>query len=309
MIYEDHMYDIKVDYSICPLCGELFVEGEPVTVINPPKGPFLVVHKACYEKRQIHRSEIEESYSDNDENKLDKDTTLWRYMDLSKFVMMLKNSSLYFSSPNQFDDIYEGAHGERRNKKAWDDYYISYAKTAIITAPDNRWHKIDKDKLDSDACRIAENITNNRSHHIFINCWHSNHVESEAMWKMYSVNTKNAVAIKTNLEKLKIELGNKASVDRVKYVDYSERFVSPNDIYWTKRLSFEYEKEVRAIVYDYEKKNCKGLEVKVDLSNLIDEIYISPYAPDWFQDLVDDIIIKYGYTFKTKMSHMTEEPF
>lgn len=309
MIYEDYMYDLNIDYNICPLCGKLFVEGEPVNVIDLPKGPFLIVHKTCYEKRKAVGSEIEESFDENDENELSKDTILWRYMDLSKFVMMLKNSSLYFSSPNQFDDIYEGAHGELRNKKAWDDFYISYAKTAIITAPDNCWHKIDKDRLDNEACRIAEDITNNRSHCIFINCWHSNQVESEAMWKMYSVNTKNAVAIKTNVEKLKTQLGNIAKINRVKYVDYSKRFVSPNDIYWFKRLSFEYEKEVRAIVYDPEKRDCNGIEVEVNLSELIDGINISPYAPTWFQGLVDDILIKYGYNIKTKMSHMAEEPF
>lgn len=93
---------------------------------------------------------------------------VWRYMDLAKFVMMLKKSSLYFSSPTEFSDIYEGAHGELRNKEVWDQYYLSFAKTAIITAPDNRWYKKNKNTLLREAKQIAGSITKKNRENFFL---------------------------------------------------------------------------------------------------------------------------------------------
>jgi hypothetical protein len=38
-------------------------------------------------------------------------------------------------------------------------------------------------------------------------------------------------------------------------------------------------------------------------------VYISPYAPGWFYELVQDLIKKYKYNFDVKYSSLNEMPF
>lgn len=76
-----------------------------------------------------------------------------------------------------------------------------------------------------------------------------------------------------------------------------------------KRLSFEFEKEVRAIIFDHTKSGDLGIEVAVDLSELLKGVYISPYAPKWFKEIVEDILSKYNYNIEVQMSGMVELPF
>lgn len=233
----DYDFEKTIDYSICPLCGTSFNEGERVSVLKSNKGPFIIVHKSCYEKMDQNQKDAGEVQDYEDDSLLDDDATIWRYMDLAKFIMMLKQSSLYFSSPSGFSDIYEGAHGELRNKEVWDNYYLSFAKTAIITAPDNCWHKIDRDSLLCDAKQLADDISKTGSTNVFINCWHLNESESEAMWKIYSKNIENAIAIKTTIGTLKKQLGANVIIRKINYIDYSKRFVGPNELFWFKRVS------------------------------------------------------------------------
>lgn len=310
MIYEDYNYNKNEDLEHCPLCQKLFTEGEPVTVINPKKGPFLIVHNKCY-KNIIHKREnsIPEKKNLLKDNLLKKNDKLWRYMDLAKLINMMKSSTLYFSAPKCFEDIYEGAHGELRYKQAWDNFYMSHARTAIITAPDNCWHKIDKEKLDENAKKLVDQISQTWNHGVFINCWYHSEFESEAMWKMYAVNVKNAIAIQTTYETLQEQLGEEATINPIRYIDYSKQFVGPNEEYWCKRKSFEYENEVRAIIHDFDSNERLGITKKVDLNMLIKNVYVSPYAPNWFQDIIIDLIKRYGYAFNVNRSSLAEVPF
>ncbi|QHI73610.1 hypothetical protein [Aminipila terrae] len=314
MIYEDYNYNKEEDLSCCGICNKQFSEGEPVSVIDFPKGPFRIVCKECMD--ELRSLSLKDQRTDNGIvepqniiNELKAESKLWRYMDLAKFINMLKNSTLYFSSPNDFEDIYEGAYGELRNKEAWDSYYLNHAKTSIITAPDNCWHNIEEEKLEVDARRLVEQISMRHDNMIFINCWHENEYESEAMWKMYSKNVENAIAIQTNFGELKKQIGEKASIGKVKYIDYSKRFVGINKVYWNKRKAFEFEREVRAIVHGFDECGKNGIEIKIDLKELICNVYVSPYAPSWFCELVKDIIKKYGYGFDVKYSELREAPF
>lgn len=308
MIYEDYNYNKNEDLGRCALCHKVFKEAEPVSTLNLPKGPFVLVHKECYEKliHDVEGSETETVYASN--NVLKLEDKLWRYMDLAKFISMMKSSTLYFSSPEYFEDIFEGAHGMLKNKQAWDDFYLSYARAAIITAPDNCWHEIEKEELEKNAKSIVEQISHRRKG-IFINCWYHSEFESEAMWKIYAANVKNAIAIQTTYGELKQQVGERATIKSVRYVDYSNQFVGPNEEYWCKRKSFEYEKEVRAVIHDFDSAKQTGISVMVNLNEMIKNIYVSPYASDWFHDIVVDLVDHYGYVFKVNMSSMTELPF
>ena len=75
-----------------------------------------------------------------------------------------------------------------------------------------------------------------------------------------------------------------------------------------KRPSFEHEKELRAFIYEgfdkeikekglrnkahleeLKKKRPEGIRIKINLSNLVEKIYVSPLAKDWFVELVKNV--------------------
>ena len=294
-------------FDYCPYCKKRFREGDPVSVIRVTKTSFSIFHRKCLpysedrkEKTKVLNSGI--SLSDN--------VNLWRYMDLYKFISMLKNSSLYFSSPKYFKDTFEGANGELENRANWDAYYSNFMRTSIITGPDNCWHQKDEEEVETIVKQLLSQIENNpRKIPIYINCWHQNDFESEAMWKLYSSSVENAVAIKTTYNDLKDSLSDEVKILPVRYIDYSKSYASIDELYLYKRKSFEYEKEVRVFFCDYRKKNKRGLERKVDLKRLIKAVYVSPYSPDWYRDVVEDLVFRYGYDFEVCKSSMTRKPF
>ena len=144
----------------------------------------------------------------------------------------------------------------------------------------------------------------------FVSCWHCDQYESEAMWKLYSTNVKNALAIQTTCQQLYEALGKDPSIEigKVQYIDFTKRFSAVNGAYWYKRKSFEYEQEVRAVV-KVQKANSSGIEKDIDIEKLIVAIYISSYAPKWFEDVVYDVVKKYGLNKPIFHSEMAVTPF
>jgi len=78
-------------------------------------------------------------------------TKIWRYMDFTKFLSLLEDSSLYFTRSDRFEDVYEGstphANAEMlesvyagteaiHNLKAWTDLMTWTRKWTYI----NCWH-------------------------------------------------------------------------------------------------------------------------------------------------------------------------
>ena len=292
--------------TTCPICKKSFKEGDEVSGIQMRNNRFAIIHKKCQEKiNDVSYKTIEVS----NPPRLKLTDQLWRYMELPKFISMLKNGAIYFSSPKGFSDIYEGACCSQENKDDMDNFYLSVFRFAIITASDNRWHNIKSDVIEENAQQLLCQLFKRNDDNIFISCWHNCDFESEAMWKMYSVNNKYAIAIQCSLESLSRELGQKAEIKPVTYIDYTKRFVGPNKSYWFKRKAFEYEKEVRAITYDSENRGKAGIEIKVNLESLIQNVYISPYAPDWFSKVVSDLISRYGYRLNVRPSSMTQPLF
>jgi hypothetical protein len=121
---------------------------------------------------------------------------LWRYMDFKKLKDLLQFNSLYFASPYQFDDKFEGFPKKLKNVDA---------EGAIV----------DKDQ----ALRI---LAGNRQS-VKINCWHINEYESDGMWKLYS--KPEGIAIKSSLNRIQNSFlthekgDNKLYVEKIIYED------------------------------------------------------------------------------------------
>ena len=130
----------------------------------------------------------------------------------------------------------------------------------------------------------------------FINCWHENEYESEAMWKLYTISLEQGIAIKTNYKRLYTSLGKSPSlvIGRINYIDFDNNFAGVNNSFWFKRKSFEHEREVRVICCDRSSQDDLGKLIPVDLNKLIDKIYVSPTSQVWFKELVEDLLSKYN---------------
>lgn len=245
-------------------------------------------------------------------DKPDPTAKLWRYMDLGKFIHLISTKKLYFASADSFDDPFEGAKGLVERKEHWDGFYLDFFRKAIRTVPGAAPAMLESQNVEREAQRLLNEMNQNgdwHRKHTFISCWHCNEHESEAMWKLYSVNTKNAVAIQTTTAHLYEALNREPFIDigKVQYIDYCHRFSSVNGACWYKRKSFEHEREVRAIAFDL--KSTTGIQVPIDVGMLIDSVYISPYAPKWFKEVVHSIADKYELAAPIVNSEMSKQPF
>lgn len=238
---------------------------------------------------------------------------LWRYMDLAKFISLIGKKKLYFASLESFEDIFEGAKGTVNRKGIWDGLYSDFFKKAIQTVPGMNREDLTDEYIEKNSMRLLSEwgaMGELERKNVFVSCWHCNQYESDAMWKLYSANVKNALAIQTTGRQLFEALGKDPSVEigKVRYIDYTKQFAPINGAYWCKRKSFEYEQEVRAVTH-VRKAACCGIEKDVDIEKLITGIYISPYAPKWFEDVVRDITEKYGLNKPIFYSEMAAKPF
>ena len=158
----------------------------------------------------------------------------------------------------------------------------------------------------------------------FLNCWHLNNFESAAMWNLY-LKSNEGISIQSNFKRLTECFhkypDNKVFVGIVKYIDYDKDWLPEGNILYPfihKRKSFEYEKEIRALILDLNTKDekldldsCKfshGFYVPVDLEILIEKIYISPASPDWFYTLVKSITNKYEIDKDVIKSNLSDDP-
>lgn len=238
---------------------------------------------------------------------------LWRYMDLGKYIHLISTKKLYFASADSFEDPFEGAKGVVERKEEWDSFYLEFCRKAIRTVPGATKEQLEPNYIEEEAQSLLTKLNQNgdwERKHTFISCWHCNDFESEAMWKLYSVNTKNAVAIQTTTSRLYEALDREPDIEigKVKYVDYNKRFASINGAYWYKRKSFEHEREVRAIIKDYE-TSTKGISIPIDITTLLESVYISPYASQWFEEVVRSVMEKYNIIAPVVYSEMIKRPF
>ncbi|MHB1418391.1 MAG: DUF2971 domain-containing protein, partial [Bacillota bacterium] len=154
----------------------------------------------------------------------------------------------------------------------------------------------------------------------FVNCWFMSEYESEAMWRLYSQNY-DGIAIRSTIGKLKNSVEktqDRIWLGKVDYIDY-DRWQPPQvefdksllwiEPFFWKRLSFSHEKELRALV-DKGQQDMNGYKVDIDLSELINAVYLYPDSKDWYYELVKSTLIKYSYNdIMVKRSSIGERPW
>jgi len=216
-----------------------------------------------------------------------KEQKIWRYLDFTKFVSMLESKSLYFSPTVDMSDPFEGSFS-KLNK----DFRPLISK--VLTEKDGHsgWN----------AKELRESV--------YLNCWHMNDYESAAMWELYGKSNE-TVCVQSTYGDYEQSLNDRADVGIVQYVDYKKDWIPDHDPYLAylyKRKSYEHEREIRGLMRREDSLDFTE-ELPVDLNQLINKVYISPTAPQWFSELVKSVVNKYGFEFDVAQSSITDEPF
>jgi len=242
--------------------------------------------------------------------KPEENAQIWKYMDFTKLVSLLDKRALYFSRLDRLSDKFEGSFPrvniEKRNKPLDED------TIKIIKSIFPSYDRDEEMKLHSQVHKEERKI-------FYINSWHINNHESAAMWELY-LKSDEGIAIRSRFNRLYNSLDESDRtiwIGKVKYIDYENDEIPVDNslkVYFYKRKSFEYENELRAIAqppnpeldYPYHKTEefeqilqkqgrlTQGIYINVNLRTLIEAIYVSPKAEEWFYELVKSISKKYG---------------
>ena len=236
-------------------------------------------------------------------------------MNFTKFVDLVYSQELFFSHRSILEDKFEGALTINMSKKL-DEFDKS------VDAENEKLHN-EKGLGDIPRRSQTRNIYTGIKDGIYINCWHMNDHESAAMWKLYAQYNQ-GIAIQSMYERwtesfsltpIPIYCG------VVNYKDYDNDPYKNNLLgeiflpFTTKRKSFEYEQEIRAIISYNTLPNqsvCQpqnsGVKVQVNLEKLIENIYVSPNCQTWFTSLVQNVVDKSGLKNIVRNSVLDKSP-
>lgn len=239
-----------------------------------------------------------------------KRSSVWRYMSFARFVWLLSRRVLYFRRADLFDDPYEGYYTKPMSSPE------SLAAWIASMAADP---KMNEEVVRAHFKNSLELIREGRKD-FFLSCWHLNDAESAAMWKVYAP-LHEAVCIRTSYLSLVTSLPNWVDVGLVNYRDYARHSIDPGNVFnliMSKRLSFAHEKEVRAVVWlvgsdvpkppDFVGPGNNGLLVKVDPSELIEEVYLSPTSASDFGEAVEGVASRFGLKVPVRQSEVNAPP-
>lgn len=252
----------------------------------------------------------------------DTDGKIWQYMELAEFVSMLNRKALFFVKASKLRDPYEGIIPQYSNmirSKRENEEQKQYFQS--VYESNNGLNR----KM---AQTMGEQFQMYRQL-VLINPWHYNEYESAAMWSLYS-HENAGIAIQSTTRRLsecfKDNNEDIIWIGKVQYLDFSEDWMNEwknlFQAFVTKRKSFEYEKEIRAVTClpddnvsrhllvntATEESNAfssrertvnpkeltdKGKYVSADLHMLVEKVYVAPYAEPWFEEVVESLLLKY----------------
>ncbi len=241
------------------------------------------------------------------------DVTIWRYMDLARFVSILATRRLWFAKAATLrDDSYEG-----------------FAKAARLTVPpgydvpkwiarkmpDGNTSQISPRQMMADFSDNAAEVCENAREYLYVNSWCLGESESMAMWQIYG-SLGSGVALKSSINRY--QRAAKFEVNSSQYafgnVKYHDDLDSSPDIQrdfrshipvgsglWSevlqlglhKRSCYEFENEWRAVLYQDLRTDIEGIPVIFDLDQLISGVYVGPRAELFMGDVVSSIMDKF----------------
>jgi len=216
------------------------------------------------------------------------DTVIWRYMDFLSFYSLLESKSIFFKRLDKYTDGFEGTLPEK-TKEALYQYRLGFDYTSEDEAKD--WINTELKNIDAYKAWTLSNS------------WSMGATENYAMWKIYLGGKNEGVAIKSTVGKLKQCLEQNKDFlfysGKVNYTALNDKDIDVFRVSTNKREPYIYENEYRALILhqftpaENKQRSPKfevGANIKLDLSELIDEIYVSPFSNDWFHSILLSVL-------------------
>ena len=229
-------------------------------------------------------------YVANEKIKLpeDPDTIVWKYLDLSKFLDLLLSKKLFMSRSDKFEDQYEGTFSEP-----------TFEEIKKLSQHNPEFLKFYKERREK----------------VVISSWHINEYESFAMWQIFTQNNE-GLAIQSTVGRLQAALQADTtyhqSIGEVNYIDYKKEYIPFDDAFFPflfKRKSFIYEREIRIICDASARVNPvnEGLNISINIDDLIEKIYIHPKSENWYKKLVIELLKRLDFDFLIEKSDLESD--
>lgn len=234
-----------------------------------------------------------------------------KYLDITKFLSLIQTESIFFCRLDKFEDKFEGTLPITSLKYLEGWYRQMYHSGQL--------HSNNIEESIQKALITQKKAEESFKKIVCISCWNKNMQESYALWKIYSDINK-GIMITSNIDNLISSLENtseKIQLSEVRYINHKTDFIDVNNLNYPiihKNTAYHFEEEVRLIhqveagnglLYDWsDEKNSNGKYIDIDLNILIDEIILSPYAPEWFFDIIKDLLEKYNLKKTIKFSDL-----
>ncbi len=214
-----------------------------------------------------------------------KETVIWKYMDLWKFLDIVDNEQLYCSRADTFEDKFEGRIPNKNIRNLEENHPLK--------------------QIDDFSDFSLKKQT-------FLSCWSCEQDETYPLWKIYS-NYRSAIAIQTTVGDLIKSISidpNEQFIGKVNYVNPTGPYTFSGNtfqFFFEKRSYFQFEKEVRLLTEIQSKNHDEllklpfGTTINIDPKVLINSIYLAPLADVNFKNLIElklkDINIKTSINF------------
>lgn len=226
-----------------------------------------------------------------------KSLTIWRYMGLEKFLDLISSNRIRLTRASLLTD-------HRELRLPLDKIESEYYRSLRDPNPDER-----RESENRSLIRQMEERVNALKEKTYVSCWTTGRHESYALWKIYLGGGKAGVAIKSTvsslLKAISPELKRDIFLARIKYPN-EVKTKNLKDSYFvlTKSRQYEFESELRMFCYSKASdgilfENTPELKVQLDSvtlavnpTELIKEIYVSPFLSSNFRKTLENVIKK-----------------
>ena len=233
-------------------------------------------------------------------SKISKGATVWRYIDLAKFVDLFVKRRLYFRRSDLLDDSFEGMPTAPLREYLYDQYRDVHKVAGVFEDP----------------VAVADQTLIELRECNFINSWYLSEYESAAMWSLYS-KIGSGIAIQSTVENLHAAIPLDIYIGKVIYVDYhvADEIDHEDDLrslFFIKRNYFEHEREIRvlySISEDSRDPKKTGHYVDdVDLERMIRSVILAPDTPNWFRESIEAFMQKVLPSIEVRESSLDAKP-
>jgi hypothetical protein len=227
---------------------------------------------------------------------------IWKYMDLSKFYLLLKNG-LWFQRLDKFHDKNEG-------------------KLSALSGYVGGVYPGQSEEYDTNIIDSSRKFYEIHSRWYVVNCWNLNNLELSDLWSQY-IEGDCGVAIQSTYGKLKKVLRENSEktryIGKVEYIDYTTDKIPMRPLVlpaFRRPIFNKHDEEVRAVINYKERTQAyaddpglTGYYVPAVLNELIDRVVIAPKLPSWKCSIVKQLMSENDIIKPVSPSSVDSEPY